>query len=82
MISFILSIYTTEMLLAPPPHTHQITHIKFVRILSGQQRLNRNVVNVIMRTATLIRVYLVPSGAKLIILLVVLTFDIKALFSF
>lgn len=34
-----------------------------------------------MRTAAVIGVYLVPSGAQLIILSVVLTFDIKALFS-
>lgn len=82
MISFILSIYTTEMLPALLHHTHQITHIKFVSVLSGQQGLNRNVRNVTRRMATLIRVYLVPSGAKLIILLVVWTFDIRALFSF
>lgn len=77
MLSFILSIYNTEK--AP---AHQIIHIKFVSVLNGQQSLTKSDRNVTLKTAALIRVYLVPSGAKLIILLVVLNFTIKALFSF
>lgn len=81
MISFILSVYTTETLPATPP-IHTKSHTLNLLAFSVDNSVLTEMLEMSLREmAALIGVYLVPSGAQLIILSVVLTFDIKALFS-